>query len=206
MAEKVLGQGGISIADILNVEGSQLEIDQIEARPINLVYELGQTIFAERLSGSIFRAATTAMDQDTNFDIITTNLPDVPTRILGIQVFTPDDPARLSHANVSMRNNDVEREIPIWVWDATNSERVRMQDNGAAVGDRFVFQPIPELRLLPNMLMGTSQPETVDDIALRGRTAGFGAGTITVVAIYYVAFAEETQSGVGSFGLPVPGW
>ena len=203
---KIESQSGISLADIYNVEGSQAPIETLLSRDISLVHEMGQTIFSERASGAIFRASTVALTQSSTFDIITTNMPDVPTRILGVQVFTPDDPARVSQIQVSLRNQDQGREIPIWVWDSVNNVTVRMQDDDGVVGNRFLFEPVSSVRLLPNMLMGTSQPQTVDDISLRGATPAFGAGTITIIALYYVAFAEEVQSGVSSFGLPIPGW
>lgn len=203
---KILAQAGISLADIYSVQGSIAGVEELLSREVSLIHEMGQTIFAERVSGTIFRASTAAISQSSTFDILTVNLPDVPTRLLGVQVFTQDDPARVSNIQVSLRNDEQGREFPVWVWDGTNTTTIRTQDDGGGVGNRFLFQPTAATRLLPNMMMGTSQPETVDDIAFRGITGAFGAGTITIVALYYVAFAEEAQSGVSSFGLPIPGW
>jgi len=201
---KILSQTGISLADTYDVEGSIAGIEQLESREVSLVHEMGGTIFSERLSGAIRRVTTGAILQNAAWDLILTDLPAVPTRVLGVVVFSDDD-ARISRAMVAIRDPLAEREIPIFVWDANEATvTVRMQDNGAAVTTENVLANALGVATLPSMLIGSEQPQPVDQVAFRGLTTGFGAGTVVTTALIYIGFSQV--GGISSHGLPVPAW
>jgi len=202
---KILSQAGNSLADTYDVEGSIAGIDQLETRELPIVHEMGATVFSERLSGAIRRATSGAILQNTNFDIILTDLPATPSRVLGVTVVT-DVAGRVSTAAILIRDAGAGREMPIFVWDSGEQFMVcRMVENNAAVGTLELL--VTSLNLPgfpPSMIIGTDQPQEVDQIAFRGRSTGFGAGTVTITALIYLAFSEV--GGISSRGLPIPGW
>lgn len=202
---KILSQAGSSLADTYNVEGSIAGIDQLETRELPIVHEMGGTIFAERLSGGMDRRTTGAIAQNTDWDIILTGLGRFPSRILGIFVFS-DDASRLSHATVSVRDPLDEREVPIFAWDTGEAVvTVRIQDDGAAVANEVALNNVLNVAAAtPSLLIGTDQPAPIDQMAFRGRTSGFGAGTVVVTMLMYKAFSEI--GGISSRGLPLPSW
>jgi len=202
---KVLSQAGISLADTYDVEGSIAGIETLESRDVSLVHEMGATILSERLSGTIRRVSTAALAQNTAFDSFFTDLPAGISRILGITVFS-DVAARVGQLSVMARDPTSGREQPLWVWQSTNDLEfnVRMSDNGAAAANHSFYRPIHPIRALPSLIIGGGQPQRVSDVAFRGLTNAFGAGTVTVVLIMYIALMQV--GGISSRGLPVPGW
>jgi len=199
---KILSQSGRSISDVYDVEGSIVRIEQLASREVTLVHEMGATIFSERLSG-VIRRGTQTVTQNTAFLVELTDLPSGITRILGITVFT-DNAARILRAGVILGAPVGGREIPIWVWDGSNSSVVVFSDNGAARANHNVLEPQPSLSQLPSLLIGAGQPQRVQDIVLTGLSTGFGAGTVILTFVIYVGFSEV--GGLSSRGLPVPGW
>jgi len=169
---------------------------------VQLVHEMGSTIASERASAEIFRAEATAVLQSVDFNEVFTDLPIMPTRILGCQIFT-DNAARIARAAIVVRNPPG-REMPIWVWDQTNNLDVDFSDNGAAVALHEVLVPQATMSQMPLMTFGTSQPRPVDQVALRGRTTAFGAGDVTITMLVYAAFPET--AGISSVGLPYSSW
>ena len=201
---KILSKSGDSLADLYDVKGSIAGIDQLHTNELPIVHEMGQTVFSERLSADIRRATSGAIAQSTAWDVVITNLPNVPTRVLGAIIFA-DDGANVLRATLSIRDPLDEREIPILVWD-TSEEIVsaRLQDDGAAIGSvDLLVSPLNPFNL-PTMLIGSDQPQPVNEIAFRGNSSAFGAGTVTVTALIYNAFAQI--GGISSRGLPIPGW
>jgi len=99
-----------------------------------------------------------------------------------------------------------EREIPIWTFDNNVDQEVviRVQENGAAVGNTNMCRALNVQDFVPITLLGRDQRINAPDIAFRGSTLGFGAGTVTVIALIYIEFAN--LEGVSSFGVPLPGW
>ncbi len=121
-------------------------------------------------------------------------------------VFT-DTGARLSEVTVSLRDATQEREIPVFAWDLNEGIlSIRMQDDGAAVGSFSALANALDVGTLPSMLAGRDQPQRVEQIAFRGLTAGFGAGTVFARALIYVGYAELAAEVPSSRGLPVPSW
>jgi len=199
---KILSQSGISLADTYDVEGSIAGIETLETRDLPIVHEMGGTVMSERIVGNVFRAIADDVLQNTDFNILLNTLPIMPNRLLAVQIFT-DAVARVARAAVIMSSPPL-REIPIWVWDQTNSISVDFSDNGAAVAAHVVLEPVAALSHVPNMFFGSAQPRPADRAFLRGRTAGFGAGTVDITMLLYVAFPEV--QGIPSIGLPVPSW
>jgi len=201
---KILSRSGTSLADIYDVKGSIAGIDQLETRELSIVHEMGATVFSERLHTTIRRATDDALAQNTAFEAIITNLPSVPTRLLGMAVVT-DDASRISRAAVMLRDPESSggTEIPIWAWDQSTSVRVNFIDLGSSVTFDLLVSAPPVF--VPTFIGGSGQqPDPVDEIVLRGVTTGFGAGTVFMRVFYYMAF--PFLGGLSSRGLPVPSW
>ena len=207
---KVLSQAGNSLADVYDVEGSVAGIDQLETRELPIVHEMGGTIFSERLAGRILRPTTGAILQNITFDVVVTDLPDGPFRILDVVVIA-NNAARTLQVVVSLRSLPIDgfgvviaQEMPIFTFDsATDVEsRVRIEDFGGAAANQRQLLGTPVAK--PNLGIGDGQPLTVPELAFRGVTNGFGAGTVIISALIYIAF--PSPRGLSSRGLPLPGW
>lgn len=202
---KILGRAGVSLADVYDVVGSRAGLEQLESREVSLVHEMGQTIFSERFSLFVRRATSGALMQSVNFNIVLSDLPSGAWRILGVMVFA-DVQGRALLASVAVRDPLGGRELPFWVWDSAGDSdlvRVRMEDNGAGVAQHRVLQPAPALIHLPGLGAG-DQPQSMSEIAFRGSTNAFGAGTVTLTMILQIGFSQV--GGLDSHGLPIPSW
>ena len=205
---KILSQSGVSLADMYDVEGSIAGIDHLDTHNLPIVHEMGGTLFSERLSGEIVQLESGSIAQSTAFDVVLTALPPVPTRILGVMLTS--NQTRLEHAVVCVRTaarspGGEQRELPIFVWDATvgGLTWVIRIDTGGGAAAQIYFQPSPSI-WAPSMLFGRDQPLPVDGLVLRGITTAFGAGTADMTAHVYLAFPD--LGGVSSHGVPVPSW
>ena len=193
----------MSLADVYNVEGSIAGIERLESQEVSLVHEMGATLFSERVSFAIRRAATGAINENTTFEVLITNLPAGPWRLLNILVLSTGTP-QVVHASVALRREETGREMPVFIWDTANNvaSTILVEDSGGGAVERSVL--IPDPNLLPSMGAGADQPQMVETLALRGLTSGFGAGTIAIVGLYLIAFSQV--GGISSRGLPIPGW
>lgn len=203
---KILSQSGMSLADQYDIEGSVAGVDELVSEEVHLVHEMGAVMFSERFGAEMRRSHADAMLQSVTFDIVTTDFARTTIRILGVVVLT-DNPARLQNCMVAIRDgtSGSEREMPIFAWDTNEASLdIRVQEDGAAVGSLSFLQNALDIGVLPSMLVGASQPRFVDQIAFRGQTTAFGAGTVDATMLLYIAFAE--MGGLSSVGLPVPGW
>ncbi len=200
---KVLAQAGTSLADHYDVVGSRAGVDELVSREVSLVHEMGATMASERMSGGMWRSQTGAIAQNITWDIVLTGFPIGISRMLGV-VLLSDAAARIEQAMVALRDPLDGREFPLISWEATNDSEsiVRIVENGAAVGNRY--QLITRSVETPNLRFGTAQPQPAQDIAFRGVAAAFGAGTVNLVALVYIAYMR--QAGVSSYGIPIPGW
>jgi len=206
---KILSQSGISLADAYDIEGSIAGIETLESRDVSLVHEMGATLFSERFVGEVRRNSTGDVLQSTVFDIVLQNLPVTPFRIAGIQV-TVDNGSRLSNCQVSINARNDGRDQPLFVWDSAIAGYVepliRIQDNGGAAGGIRILQG-PTTPLMPVMAMGSTQHQTAGDVAFRGQTLAFGAGTVEAIMRLYILFPIVSgHDGQESFGLPIPSW
>jgi len=206
---KVLGQAGTSLADIYDVEGSIVGVEQINAQDVSAVHELGACINSERMGLSILRLSTGSLTQTITFDI-TVPLADMIgiTRILGIFVFADGD--RVLTANVNMINENGQDEICLWWWDPSTDLALagRVLVLGS-VGSRTILRPSSLLGNVPTLSAGPGQRAQVGGISLRGITTTFGAGTVEITAHVLIATADVTGTGVGApsnKGLPLASW
>ena len=204
MAHKVQAQAGGSLSDIYDVKGGQAPIDRLITGEVQLVHEMGATIQSERFSSTIRRRSAGALGQNVNWDDEISDLPAGVSRILGITVLT--NAARISVATVSLRDPGSGRERVLFAFQTGVGTSaiigVRIQENNAAVANTSMLVPgyPPEL----SMLIGADQPQQVPDIAFRGTTTGFGAGTVTPILLIHLAFAAI--GGISSRGLSIPSW
>ena len=200
---KILAQAGMSLADVYNVQGSIVGIDQLEAREVTLVHEMGATILSERVSGFIRRIEST-VSQSSNIGVILTDLPAGPYKIAGVTVLATSA-ARVVNVMVALRDGEAGREMPFFVWDTAvdGSKVIRIEPAGAGAINTVALTPSgPPFGSV--VAVGTGQPQRVNQIALRGVSTAFGAGTVTVTALVYVIFSHV--GGLNSRGLPFPGW
>lgn len=201
---KVLSKAGASLADVYDVQGSIAGINQLESDDVSLVHEMGATIFSERLGGSIVVVSTGALGQNTDWNLALSR-GSTPSRILGIGVIN-NVSGRVSRAQVSLAAvPPLLTDIPIFVWDSVvDIERLlNIQVEGVNVL-RNILSPNPGHVLLPNLMIGTGQPLVTPQLTFRGRTLGFGAGTVVIEHIVYTVAAG--LGGVSSTGLPLPSW
>jgi len=207
MGVKILSKSGDSLADMYDVVGSIAGIERLETAELPIVHEMGATIFAERFSTTIRRLASGNMLQDTDFNLVLSNLPSVMTRLLGVVVLS-NVVGRLLRAVVAVRSpqSGSERELPVWLWDGTTAETVTLQEDGAAVGDFDQLVGLPSANMLPCFTGGSGAPHPgqTSGIVLRGRTTGFGAGTVFVRGLFLIGFTQTTA--LSSRGVPIPSW
>jgi len=201
---KILSKSGDSLADTYDVEGSIAGIEQLRSEEITLVHEMGSTLFSERVTTTIRRTDTGDVLQDTDFEIALTDLPAVPTRLTAVAVIT-STPARILNVAVLLRDPNADREIPVWVWDQTNSLLVEIRDQGARQ-PRFMLVAQPAMTMLPILIGGIGQPQlgAVSQTVIAGRTTSFGAGNVDIQGLWHIAFSQI--GGLSSRGLPIPGW
>jgi len=200
---KILSQAGNSLADIYDVKGSIAGIEELETRELGIIHEMGGSVFSERMGGAISRLSTTALAQNITWDLSFT-VPANVVRLLGVSILT-DDPTRLGHATLSIRDPSRERELPILAWDSNEKTiAVRIQENGGAIGVLFILHSENTGGALPSFLLGSEQPDPMEELVFRGLTSGFGAGTVETFGLLYTAFPQG--GGLSSRGVPVPSW
>ena len=199
---KILSQGGRSLADMYDVEGSIAGIDHLMSHELTLVHEMGATLFSERFRTTI-RRATVSVAQSTAITLDITNLPESITRLLGVQVIA-DDATRVGNCVVSLSESDDLQDFPVWVYSG-NDEVVRVIDDGS-LGTFELLIPNAGGLFLPSFAGGSNQPgdDHIEDIHLRGISTGFGAGTVIVTLLVYLGFTYS--GGVSGYGARVPSW
>ena len=200
---KILSRSGDSLADVYDVQGSIAGIECLASEEVSLVHEMGETIFSERLAVTIRKLSSTAILQSTNFDVFFDNNPSSIMRVLGVVVITSAD--RVANCTVNIRRPDQDTEIPLWNWDTAVDGQVngRLVVSGSVLNTIMLVPAVP-ISPMPNLMLGTDQFDHSADIAFRGTTTAFGAGTVTVQLLLYLAFART--AGISSYGLPIPGW
>ena len=200
---KILSQSGNSLADTYDVVGSVAGIDELETRELPIMHEMGGTLFSERFQTSIVNIETGDIAQNTNFGVTLGPLPLAITRLLGIQVVS-DDQSRVLHCAVVARDPIANMEVPLWVFNVGVSDPARFIQNNRASTTFDLLRGVDVQ--LPTFVggRGQSHPNMVDEMLLRGTTTGFGAGTVFVRAVLYLAF--PFVEGISSRGIPVPSW
>lgn len=209
---KFLGQAGISLADNYDVEGSIARADQLNTEDGVFLYdEQGGRIHSERLNSFILHFSSTAIAQNTVFDIVLGGIPDSVNRILGAYVVF-NTTARLASANIAIQEIDGSAEFSIFSWGETNDaeRRTRMSIDGAAAGNVSVCIPLGMgSNAGPNLITRMGAEFLIPQMIFRGSSNGFGAGTVIATAIVLLARPDRGNPRPGepsSHGLPLPGW
>jgi len=204
---KARGQSGYSIADTYEVPGGVFKIGDIDDSQVSLTHDLASTIFAERFQTEMRVETTGSISQGTSWAHTISDLPGVPTRLLGLCVHA-DVTDRTTRASVVIQDSDTGQEIPIFFWDtATDIEtQVRMADAGG-LAQQEVLQPtqayfgIP----MPTFVGGSLQVDPVcRNVIFRGTSADFGAGTVECILTMYLAHSQVCKTTAK--GLPIPSW
>lgn len=204
---KVLTKSGDSLADVYDVTGSIAGIESLQTEELPIVHEMGSTIFSERLSGSIRRAASAATLQSANFTTFLNDFPSGAYRILGVQVLVAN-PLQVDSVQVSIVSAapGPGREIPIFIWDDTNDVETRIFINNEGVLSNVTALVSSRGPTPPSMGISFGQPQGVGErLVMRGLTNAFGGGTMVATCLVYVGFTQVAP-GLSSRGLPVPSW
>jgi hypothetical protein len=204
---RVLSRSGDSLADIYDVDGSIVSIEELEAREIALVHEMGHNIFSERFSMAYRRETTGAIAQNATWNNTFADLPAGPFRITNVFVFV-DTASRITIASIALRSTASGREVPFWTWDTSDDDqiRVRYDDDGAGVATITSMVPVnSSQKVMPHIAAGIGQPQRTEEIVFRGLASAFGAGDVTCTCYLELAFSQVAP-GLSSRGLPVPSW
>jgi len=212
---KILAQAGISLADVYDVKGSIVGVEQLLSQEVALFHEMGSTVFSERMGGGVLRFLSGTINQSTAFNILSGvgNFPEVVTRILGVEVFLASgNGGRMENCQLSVSapnggGTGTRRDFPIWKWDTTNDveQGIQIVDNGSAAGNRELLVPVNPLPGIPSFQFGTLQPSVpVPEFAFRGISSAFGAGTVLATCLIYISNAQTVRPS--SYGLPIPSW
>jgi len=208
-SRKILSQAGVSLADIYDIEGSVVGLEQLDVGEVKAVHELGATIHSERLMSFLVLATSGAVAQNASWGVQTSGLPDSVNRLLGVGVMC-DNAARIENVSIAIGDQDSGREMPIWVWD-TNDDRVQRfiwsQDGaGAAQVDHLSVL----VTHLPQLLTRLGVRLRMPSLLFRGLATGFGAGTVETQVVYHLARPNPTLAPApgepSSHGLPIPSW
>jgi len=198
---KIFSKSGDSLADIYDVAGSIAGIEQLQSEDVNLVHEMGTTIFSERFAAAVFTLASGSILQSTDFEVQTT-IGATVTRLLGVRLVS-NATGRISRAQLSLTSTLAPTDMPIYAWDSTDGETTIDVHISGGTTTQFLLHPLNQI-FVPNLLIGSDSELPVRTISMRGASSAFGAGNVTVTAILYMGFSQ--LGGVSSRGLPVPSW
>lgn len=205
---KILGEGGKSLADIYDVVGSVVAVDEIEADSVTAVHELGALINSERMGSSIALLKTGDLNQSADVLVEMSGFTGI-TRVLNVFVYA-DAGSRVNDVSVNIQDAGAQREVPLFMWETGQDAEftARILSEGNAGGFR-VLRPAVQYLTLPGMVFGAGQRAQCPVLTMRGTTGGFGAGTVEIFAAVQIANADVTGTGTGApsnIGLPIPSW
>ena len=202
---KILSKAGVTLADVYDVQGSVAGIDELLSKEVNLVHELGSTILSERLVGTIFAIDATAIAASVTWNVTFFTGND-HARLLGVQVIT-DQASRIANASLHISENPPSvTELPIWAWEAADTEISIQSSIAGTVTARLLLAPNPgTIHNLPNLMVGGTSITPASQISFRGVASAFGAGTVRPQALIYLAHSAGGGTP-GNKGLPLPGW
>jgi len=202
VSPKILSQAGVSLSDLYDVQGSIVGIEELVAREVSLVHEMGQTIFSERLAATSRNEQTAALDENTDFTLDASGPYDDPSRIIGV-LCTTDTTNRLSVLSVTMHEAIGGSDMVLYVWDG-NEVNVRFF-SGSSIVTEIALPGLPAFDRLP-VLLPSGQFGRDWKIRAVGRTSGFGAGTVKIRLHTTHLFPQTFGGALSSKGLPVPSW
>lgn len=207
---KILSQAGDSLADSYDVAGSIAGVDDLLTQDVQLLHEMGGTIFSERLRSQTITMAAEGIAQNANFDATFAfdDLVDSPVRILGLQVVASVADS-VQCCQVSIGGIGSSGEMPFFVYDHDDDEHgfIRLSVQGNAVATYFALSP--RQIQVPNLITRTGDSSEMPGLVLRGFCTGFGAGTVNITSIIHIAragFATPVAGDPRSHGLPLPSW
>jgi len=208
-SRKILSQAGVSLADVYEIEGSVVGLENLDVGDIQGVHDLGPQIQSERLRTFYVTLATGDILQNIAFEVIAGGIPDSVNRILGVQVIF-ENAGRLDFASLSISDSVTGNEIPIWVWDKNDDpeRRMRWSISGAAVVQDIQCQPLGP-SLLPYLITRHGDSGLMPNLIFRGQADGFGAGNMNARCVVALCRPNTGNPGAGepsSHGLPIPGW
>jgi len=207
---KILSQAGISLADIYDVEGSVVGLEELDVSDIKGVQDLGPVIHSERLNTFHLIADSGAILQNATWNVELGAFPDSVNRILSIFVLA-NIAARTSYCSVAIHDPNTVVDHPIWVWDTTDDVESQIRwELGAGPQTFFALRPSHDVAGgAPNLLVRTGARWQMPSLFFRGVASGFGAGTVQVRALIQVARPDHGAPPPGapsSHGLPIPSW
>jgi len=211
-SRKILSQAGTALADIYDVEGSVVGLENLDVGDIKGVHDLGPTIHSERLNVFGLIADSGATAQNASFNVELGAFPDSVNRVLSVAVAV-DTAARLGNCSVHVHDTATGGgDMPIWIWDSVldGIANLRIVRPGIAVATLVALVPVSLVAGgLPTILARTGAASQMPSLFFRGATLGFGAGNVTARAFIQVARPDRGAPGAGepsSHGLPIPSW
>ena len=205
-SRKILAQAGSSLADIYDVQGSVIGLEELDASHVKAVHDLGGTIFSERLRGLIIRMDSTAIAQNIDFEVIAGGLPNNIQRVLNIAIVARET-TRILNCSLALQTAAGTREFIIQSWDSTPDVEHRVRFFDGVLGDHFLL--VPGFNQLPTIIAPHSDENDMLSLVFRGTASAFGAGTVTVKAWVYLLRpgpGTPTPGTPSSHGLPIPSW
>jgi len=206
---KIQSQAGVSLGDVYDVVGSRIGVEELEAREVNLVHEMGAQIHSERLLGFQLVMASGDIAQSLNFSDQLGAFPDSVNRILSCTCsVAAGEAGRISDAQVSIVLPSAQ-EVVIWQWDSVNGLEgtIRFQLNGAATADRVSL--LSPLTFVQQLVTRSGFARRMATLSFRGKTLAFGAGTVNASVVLHVLRPNTGAPAPGapsSHGLPLPSW
>ncbi len=209
--------GGSSLAQIYDTVGTVLQSSaEIRGDEITLNHEMGQLLFAEGFRATVRRIEAVNIAQNSSFNAVLENLPGTPFRLNNFVVFSDDVTAAadLDHCTLSLRDLEQTREVPVFQWETADGIAVSRFNADAALGiGNFTILSLNarSIQTMATINQGRiSDPSGqvgISELALRGRTGAFGAGTRNIKCNIALIFSlSPTGGSIRSRGLALPSW
>jgi hypothetical protein len=217
---------GESLSRIWRVVGGSYPIRKFAPGDIQLTTELGHVVVGERLRSTIVNISPGATAQSTDFHTLTspgTELPKGPFRVHGVAfvMLTTDGTwsTDMALANLNVADGTLDNMLPLAAWTAVGGSHTQVFLDLLGGGILTYWMANLVLHTVPTLLLGQARGTTYDftdrisRLVFSGRTAAFGAGTVTPYALVHIthyddSFGSEAPRGSPSTpeGLPIPGW
>ena len=209
-SRKILSQAGTSLADVYDVEGSVVGLENLDVSDIKGVHDLGPQIHSERLIVFGLIANTGNVLQSANFNVELGAFPDSINRVLSVFVIS-DTATAMRFCTVSITDPDTDADHPIWCWSSVDDvESFVRIDVGAGVATQFAMRPLSQVAGgLPTMIGRTGATEAMPTLNFRGETLAFGGGNMVARAFIQIMRPDPGAPAPGhpsSHGLPIPSW
>jgi len=207
---EIQGQAGHTLAQNYDIKGGAVRITELLSREVHLNHEMGGQIFSERARFSVIEFQTSAVAQNTAFNVEQGGIVDAPNRILGFEAFG-NNASRLAHLSLAISNTITGREIPIWKWQLAVADmgeiNLQWSEDGEAVATTINYNTgIP---FTPQLLLRMGLLGDMPSLIMRGVTSGFGAGTQIITGVMTILRPTNLSPSPGeasSHGLPIPSW